>query len=38
MTTVDTAFGSDRYGLVWGYVFTSGEAAKPIEVMRRKGW
>jgi zinc transporter len=29
--TVDTSFGSDRNGLVWGYVLRPGRAAAPIE-------
>jgi zinc transporter len=29
--TVDTSFGSDRFGLVWGYRFVPGEPATPID-------
>jgi zinc transporter len=31
MDTVDTAFGSDRFGLVWGYRFAAGGAAEPVD-------
>jgi hypothetical protein len=27
---VDTTFGSDQHGLVWGYRFSEGEPPKPI--------
>jgi hypothetical protein len=29
--TVDTSFGSDRFGLVWGYRFAPGEPAVGID-------
>jgi hypothetical protein len=27
---VDTTFGSDKHGLVWGYRFSEGEPPRPI--------
>jgi zinc transporter len=30
MDPVDTSFGSDQYGLVWGYRFSEGEPPRPI--------
>jgi zinc transporter len=31
LDTVDTSFGSDRNGLVWGYVFRPGRPPAPVE-------
>jgi zinc transporter len=31
MDQVDTSFGSDQYGLVWGYLFAEGEASRPVD-------
>src|SRR5262245_11915211 len=31
MDSVDTAFGSDRCGLVWGYRFVTGAPAEPVD-------
>jgi zinc transporter len=31
LDTVDTSFGSDRNGLVWGYVFRPGRLPAPVE-------
>lgn len=31
MEAVDPSFGSDRDGLVWGYAFTPGQAARPVD-------
>lgn len=28
--TIDSTYGSDRHGLVWGYLFAPGQAAQPI--------
>jgi hypothetical protein len=30
MDPVDTSFGSDQHGLVWGYRFSEGEPPRPI--------
>jgi zinc transporter len=31
METGDSNYGSDRYGLVWGYVLGAGREAEPID-------
>lgn len=31
MDPVDTSFGSDKYGLVWGYLFSPGQPAGPVD-------
>jgi zinc transporter len=36
--TLQSAYGSDQHGLVWGYLFTAGQIARPLDSSALIGW